>query len=172
MKEAIISLNREDTSLVDTSKMNVTQSKAFKESDGKKGIIRAAFITKKAFGEANNLKGAALAKAHDAYRLSRSQSMGGELCKAIAGGKIFPTAISRNAKGTGGTISYVHDLHATREIDASNAETKRMLNLLVKALGGQEKVDALLKEQAKSTAEAIIDTITTPVTTPEAVPAS
>jgi hypothetical protein len=132
---------------------------------GKTGTIRAAFVSRKDYGELNNMKGAALRRAHDAYRTERSREMGGEVAKAVGSGQIFITSLTRNAKGTAGSIRYVHDLHAKTE-RRSQSEAEKLIALLTKALGG-DKLQALVKEGADKLASEVAGAIA-PVQTPTA----
>lgn len=81
--------------------------------EGKTGAIRAAFITRKDFGIARALKGAALKRAHDSYRHEFSQKMGGEVCRHIGNGSLHVTAITQNSKANGYSIRAVTDLRVT-----------------------------------------------------------
>lgn len=94
--------------------------------DTKSGGHTALLLSKKEFGAAHNLKGAALNKAHFEYKRAAMEQNAQVVGAALMTGKIGLTRIGVNAKGNGGSLSF-------KTMDSLKAPKEKTPNL--------EKVD-------------------------------
>lgn len=85
--------------------------------EGKTGSTAWKPMNRKAFAltaEGQNLKGRALKSAHWQYLQRTASELNSAVSSEIAAGRIVVTAVSSNAKGTGGTVKFETANHFAR----------------------------------------------------------
>jgi len=94
-------------------------------TESKSGSTSAVLLTKKQYGEANGLKGAALNQAHYEYKRAAMSDNAKVVGAALLTGEIGLTRVSANARRDGGSLSFklMDSLSAPKapELDLSKA---------------------------------------------------
>lgn len=99
----------------------------------------ARVLTRKAYGELHQIKGAELKRKHYAYLESQSKDLAGQLAQGLAAGKILPQALRFNRK-TGSwsasgltTVALAKKAPAATDdsLKAENAKLKQQLAALM-----------------------------------------
>ena len=71
------------------------------------GATKATLLSRKAYGDANNLKGAELKRAHYAYLKENGVKLGGAVAGGLASGAIIPQAVTFNPETGKGSVAFV-----------------------------------------------------------------